>query len=181
MKEAPKETQGYDLFDLGVLDGPRERPFDTIVDLVSELLDVPVALLTIIDDLRLRQHFKSQVGLAEPWRSRAETPLSHSFCKIVRDTGRMLLVRDSRLDLRVKDNLAIAELGVISYLGLPIYCPASEPVGALCAIDHKPRDWSERDRNMLSSLADLATQQIMLRASLETIKIIQSTIRTRAI
>ncbi len=49
-----------------------------------------------------------------------ETPLSHSFCQHVVTSSKPLVIDDARLDPRVKDNRAIADIGVIAYLGIPL-------------------------------------------------------------
>src|SRR3954468_20671565 len=60
--------------------GPDEA-FDRFASLVKRLLDVPVALVSLVAGER--QFFPGQVGLAEPWGTKRETPLSHSFCQHV--------------------------------------------------------------------------------------------------
>ena len=65
----------------GLLDSDAEAPFDRLTRLSSRLLGAPVALISLVDDHR--QFFKSAEGLAEPWASRRQTPLSHSFCQHV--------------------------------------------------------------------------------------------------
>src|SRR4029450_9559314 len=63
----------------GLLDTPAEEPFDRYTRLATRIFKTPVALVSIVD--ADRQFFKSAIGLPEPWQSRRETPLSHSFCK----------------------------------------------------------------------------------------------------
>jgi hypothetical protein len=65
----------------GLLDSPPEEPFDRLTRMATRLLKTPVALVSLVD--RDRQFFKSAIGLPEPWQSRRETPLTHSFCKHV--------------------------------------------------------------------------------------------------
>src|SRR5262245_20878149 len=116
----------------GLLDSAPEPGYDALVDLISELLSTPIALVSLVADSR--QFFKAAVGLAEPWASRRETPLSHSFCKHVVASGAPLVVSDARESALLRDNPAISELGVIAYAGVPLHVNG-EPVGAFCAID----------------------------------------------
>ena len=62
-----------------LLDTPPEEPFDRLTRLATRLCKTPVGLVSLVD--RDRQFFKSAIGLPEPWRTKRETPLSHSFCK----------------------------------------------------------------------------------------------------
>ena len=79
------------LAESGLLDSPPEEAFDRVTRLVAETLHVPVALFTLVTDER--QVFKSSVGVGEL----RETPLSHSFCRHVVESGAPLEVVDARV------------------------------------------------------------------------------------
>jgi diguanylate cyclase (GGDEF)-like protein len=145
------------LAESGLLDSPREAGFDRFTRLVAEVLHVPVALFTIVTPER--QVLKSTVGVGEL----RETPLSHSFCRHVVDTGAPLEVADSRSHPRVHDNPAIQDFGIIAYLGMPLVTRDGIRLGALCAIDHKPRQWTGRDHGVLEDLAAAMMAEIELR------------------
>jgi PAS domain S-box-containing protein len=134
-----------------LLDTPEEESFDRITRLAAKLLGVPVALISLVDIDR--QFFKSQVGLPEPWRSTRQTPLTHSFCKHVVTSGQTLAVSDARMDPRLSENLAVRDLSVVSYLGAPLTGPGGHAIGALCAIDGVPRQWTTEQQAMLTDLA----------------------------
>ena len=69
-------------------------------------------------------------------------------------------------DSRVCDNLAIPDLGVRAYLGVPIHDPKGATLGALCAIDSKPRVWEKFDVEFMTDLASCVNDQISLRDAL---------------
>lgn len=146
---------------LGLLDTAAEEAFDRLARLASLTLHAPVALVTLVDSHR--QFFKSCLGLPEPWATVRETPLRNSFCKHVVASGEPLVVRDSRLDPRLRNNPAIAALEVVAYLGLPLFSPDGFAVGTLCVIDHKPRMWTEEQIEILKALARLVMTEIELR------------------
>lgn len=148
----------------GLLDTPAEEPFDRLTRLVSRVLGVPVSLVSLVDSDR--QFFKSQVGLAEPWASERQTPLSHSFCQHVVTRQAPLVVGDARADPLVCDNLAIPDLGVAAYLGVPLRTPEGHVLGSLCAIDTVPREWSESDLLTLQDVAHAAMGEVALRAEI---------------
>ena len=99
------------------LDAVPDEAFDRFARLVSDLLDVPVALVSLVS--AERQFFPGAVGLPEPWAARRQTPLTHSFCQHVVDIEVPMVLPDARLYPRVRDNLAIEDLGVIAYAGMP--------------------------------------------------------------
>jgi len=145
------------LAESGLLNTPPEAAFDRVTRLVAEVLQVPVALFTLVTDDR--QVFKSSVGVGEL----RETPLSHSFCRHVVDSGAPLEVVDARRHPKVRDNPAIEDHGIVAYLGMPLITQRGERLGALCAIDHEPREWTGRDNGVLEDLAGAAMAEVELR------------------
>ncbi|MEM6678114.1 MAG: GAF domain-containing sensor histidine kinase [Pseudomonadota bacterium] len=119
--------------------------------LISQALSVPVALVTLVGETR--QVFQSQHGLGEPWATVGETPLTHSFCQHCVADGRPFVVEDARSNARVEQNLAVSELGVVAYLGVPLQAPDGAVIGAVCAIDTVPRAWGPQERAVLEALA----------------------------
>ena len=120
------------LFRLQLLDSPPEEPFDRLTRLAARALGAPIALVSLVDDRR--QFFKSSFGLPEPWASRRETPLSHSFCQHVVASASPLRIEDAREHPLVRDNPAIAELSVIAYLGVPLKTPEGRTLGSFCVM-----------------------------------------------
>jgi signal transduction histidine kinase len=141
-----------------LLDSSPDETFDQFTRLVSTILEAPVALVSLVD--RDRQFFKSCVGLPEPWASDRQTPLSHSFCQYVVSSSEPLIVADARTHSLLKDNLAIADLGVVAYLGIPLTTAQGHTLGSLCAIDLKPREWTGREIGILRDLAQLVIEKI---------------------
>ena len=140
--------------------GPEER-FDRLTRLVAATLSVPVALVSLVD--ARRQFFKSTFGLPEPWKTERETSLTHSFCQHVVSRAAPLVIEDATLDPLVCDNLAIPDLNVRAYLGIPLRSEDGHVLGSLCAIDSAPHDWTAREQEILADFANLVEEQISLR------------------
>jgi GAF domain-containing protein len=132
-------------------DASSDPSFDRFARIVRDSLDVPVALVSMVETDR--QVFLGAVGLPEPLQSERQTPLSHSFCQYVVKDDAPLIISDARMDARLCDNLAIEDFDVIAYAGFPIHRSDGTPIGSLCAIDSEPREWTEVQ---LRTLADLA-------------------------
>ena len=103
--------------------------------------------------------------MPEPVASRRVTPHSHSFCRHVVAAGEALVVEDARNHPLVDDNLAIRDLGVVAYAGVPVRSPDGHVLGSLCAIDAEPRPWSSDDLAALADLAAAVKTEIELRAT----------------
>ena len=143
--------------------------FDSITRVAVHLFDVPVALISIVEEHKDRQFFASQQGLEDPVASARQTPLSHSFCRHVKAQKAPLIVSNAPKHPLLKDNLAIRDLKVMAYLGVPISQPSGEVIGAICVINNRPREWSDADIAKLQDLAVCVNDEIALRASITTI------------
>ena len=144
-----------------LLDSPAEEPFDRLARLAARIVHAPVALVSAVDSDR--QFFKSCLGLPEPWATRRETPLTHSFCQHVVAAREPVIVRDARKHARLLDNLAIRDLGVIAYLGVPLITREGHAIGTLCVIDHSPRTWTDDEVSLVKDLAAAVVTEITLR------------------
>ncbi|HJR63684.1 MAG TPA: PAS domain S-box protein [Gemmatimonadaceae bacterium] len=141
-----------------LLDAPLSPEFDRLTRLIARTLRAPMALVSLVDSDR--QFFAASTGLSEPWRSRRETPLSHSICKHVVELGTTLAIEDTRQHPLVRDTLAVHELGVVAYAGSPLRGADGLVLGAVCALDVVPRAWSADELLALEDLAVLAGKEI---------------------
>jgi len=150
------------LVDLALVNAPEELIYDRFTQLASKILGAPVSLLSMV--AADYQFFKSQVGLPEPWKSQRRTPLSHSFCQHVVATQKPLVIEDAREHDLVKDNLAIRDLGVIGYLGMPMILSDGKPFGSFCAIHSEPHEWEHIEIDIIQELSELVTLEFDMRA-----------------
>ena len=137
--------------------------FERFARLVRRQLGVPVALVTLVSVDE--QVFPGALGLPEPWQTTRRTPLTHSFCQYVVGTGDPLVISDARTHPLVQHNLAIPDLQVIAYAGVPLTDADGTVVGSLCAIDSQPRTWSDEDLAVLTDLAGACSSELQLRSA----------------
>ena len=154
---SPSERIGA-VRDSGLLEAPVQSEFQDIIEVVKAGLNCPVALVSILDEDR--QVFIAHLGLPEKWAEAAETPLTHSFCQHVVRDKQPLIIGDATIHDLVRNNLAITDLGVISYMGVPVTLPDGMVIGALAAIDGEPRTWTESELELLSRIGKLVSNQI---------------------
>lgn len=148
----------------GLLDAPTSPLLDGLTRILARTLAVPVALVTLVDDRR--QWFAGQASPPEWAPGVRSTPLSHSFCQYVVADSAPVVIEDSRHDPRVIGNLAIEELGVVAYAGVPLVMQSGETLGALCAIAAQPRSWTDDELDVLHDLARAVVVELELRISL---------------
>ena len=143
----------------GVMDTPSEQAFDDITTVAAALCNVPIALVSLIDETR--QWFKASVGLD----GATETPRSMAFCAhAILEPDHLLEVPDTFDDPRFARNpLVLGEPNIRFYAGAPLVSPDGQALGTLCVIDRVPRHLSPRERTALTSLARQVVAQLELR------------------
>ena len=157
--QAPAETLGDParmaaLEESALLDTPPEESFDRLTRLAARLLGAQAALVSLVDTER--QFFKSQAGLGEPWASARQTRLSHSFCQWVVAGNEQLVVADATEHPVLKKNLAVKDMGVIAYAGVPLSGRGGQPIGSFCAVHPQARAWSDDDLATLRNLGQVS-------------------------
>ncbi|MBA3471215.1 MAG: diguanylate cyclase [Herpetosiphonaceae bacterium] len=149
---------------LGLLDTPTEAAFDRLTRLAARILKTPGAVIALVDSER--QFFKSAFGIPEPWATTRQMPLSYSFSQYVVNSGKPFIIRDTRNEALLLTNLAISELNVIAYAGIPLVTSDGHVLGAFCVIDFVPRNWTLDEIEILKDLAAAVITEIELRAKL---------------
>ncbi|WP_406146824.1 GAF domain-containing SpoIIE family protein phosphatase [Streptomyces sp. NBC_01012] len=162
------ELERLEALRLAGLSASADPGMDRFARLVTRLLRVPVSLVSLLESDR--QVFPGMVGLAEPWAGQRATPLSHSFCQHVVIDGRPLILRDTREHPRTCASLAIPDLQVIAYAGMPLTDADGHVLGSLCAIDHEPREWSAEELQDLEDLTTACSVEMQLRIATERIR-----------
>jgi len=147
------------LADSGLVDTAAEEAFDRLAWLAAEMLEAPVALVTLLT--QSRQWFKSRIGLDLP-----ETPRSWSFCNHTILQKGIFVVSDLASDPRFKANPAvIAPPSYRFYAGAPVRDSNGFALGSLCVIDYKPRELQGTQEKALLALAGLASDEFRLRST----------------
>ena len=156
--QAPLPTDEADRLDalhnLAILDTPPEERFDRLTRIAAAMFEVPIALVTLVDESR--QWFKSACGT-----SVGETDRDLSFCAHAILERRVMLVPDALLDPRFADNPAVlGEPHVRFYAGCPLVLDNGHCVGTLCLVDTRPRDLDAESIRLLEDLGKLAVEEL---------------------
>ncbi|HUS43588.1 MAG TPA: GAF domain-containing protein [Ilumatobacteraceae bacterium] len=139
------------LYGLGVLDTAPEARFDRHTEDIAAILDVPIALVSLVD--ADRQWFKSRRGIDVE-----ETPREMSLCAHAILGADVLQVEDTLADDRFAENpLVSGEPRLRFYAGMPLALDDGSRVGTLCVADYLPR---HLDDDQLDSLRRVAAQVV---------------------
>ncbi|MGB0904787.1 MAG: GAF domain-containing protein, partial [Mangrovicoccus sp.] len=140
-----------------LMDSPQEARFDELTQLAATALNVKTALISLVE--KDRQWFKSRVNF-----DTTETPRKVSFCSIAIETpDQVMVVEDARTDPRVCANPLVHSGPQIGfYAGAPLVTSEGYALGTLCVIDTEPRQFSERERQVLKTIAATVMTEIEL-------------------
>jgi diguanylate cyclase (GGDEF)-like protein/PAS domain S-box-containing protein len=116
--------------------------FDRFTRIAAAALGVPIA----------------QVALAGAGRQPLD---SRAFCGQAIALGSLLAVPDTHLDERFAgDPLVVGAPFVRSYAGQPLYGVDGRPLGTLCVLDQRPRQFSDADKRVLRDLAQMVQDEL---------------------
>ena len=153
-KPANEKERLGSLRSLEILDTGAEERFDRITRMAARLFDVPIALISLVDENR--QWFKSRVGL-----DACETGRDISFCGHAILGNETFVIENALQDERFRDNPLVTGAPEIRfYAGVPLRYLNGNKLGTLCIIDRKPRTLSDEDLTALRDLADMAEGEL---------------------
>lgn len=141
---------------VNLLDSEPTDRFDNITRLVANVFDVPIALISLVDEDR--QWFLSSQGL-----DIKETPRCEAFCSQAIKEEQLLVIEDASLHPDFEENpLVLGHPNIRFYAGAVIRDENGHPFGTLCIIDSKPGKLSQKAEKTLLSFMELARQEILL-------------------
>jgi two-component sensor histidine kinase len=147
----------YDLLDTGP-----EVAFDRITSMAARLLEVPVAIISVVDQDRIWFKSRHGVGLEQVDRE----PGLCASCMLQRDAW---LIEDARNDPLARNNPLVAgEFGAQSYFGVPLLSHDGFGLGALGVLDFAPRTMTARQVADLTDLAAVIMDEFELRRTART-------------
>jgi PAS domain S-box-containing protein len=152
------------LKDYQILNSLSEQEYDRITALASIICEVPISLISLLDEDR--QWFKSKVGIEVDHTAR-----ELAFCQYTIMGDTLLEVPDATEDVRFKDSPFVQQDPHIRfYAGYPLIDPAGFKLGTLCVVDHKPRQLSPAQKAALQLLSQEVMQLITERRAKEELR-----------
>ena len=120
------------------LDLPAKRwdeRLQQIAERAADIAETPIGAISVVD--RNRQWMIAKRGPVDD-----EVPRALSFCALaIHRPGETMVVPDATQDPRFAKNPFVSGSPAVRfYVGIPLVDRAGYPLGALCVIDHKPRD-----------------------------------------
>ncbi|MBA2373955.1 MAG: GAF domain-containing protein, partial [Chloroflexi bacterium] len=140
-----------------ILDAPPDGAFDRITALAARLFQVPIAIVSIVDEDRI--WFKSHHGLAVEEISR-----DRGLCASAILQDGPWVINDAARDPRALTNPLVAgEFGLKFYAGVPLQTADGHNLGTICLLDFEPRELTADETDTLEDLAGMVLSELELR------------------
>lgn len=140
---------------LNILDTYPEERFDRITRMARRLLDVPVALISLVDENR--QWIKSSAGI-----DIREIPREVSLSSYAVLNDDVFIVSDVSNDDRFSENQLLKDFPNACFcLDFPLRSKNGEILGTLSILDNKPRELSEDATESLQDIAQTVERELL--------------------
>ncbi|WNH12460.1 PAS domain-containing protein [Thalassobellus suaedae] len=143
-----------------ILNTPPEKKFDDLAKLMAMTCDVPIALITFMDDKN--QYFKSRYGI-----DFTENPIENSFCNhILKTPNKVTEISNLRKDNSVSQNPFIVNNPKLSfYAGYPLINADGYLLGSICLYGFQVKKLSNTQKDALKIIAQQIIELLELRKS----------------
>lgn len=141
----------------------KDSELQEIAVLAAELLDCPVALITMMHE-RI-QYFLYKVGTDQQ-----QNAIKYTFCQYLK-TDQLLIVTDATLDPRFANNPHVKVSPFVRfYAGAALRTHDGHQLGSLCVMDMQPRQLSQAQEHLLKVLAKRIIQITEFEFSINLLK-----------
>ena len=145
-----------------ILDTPPEPAFDRIAEMAATLFQVPMAVVSLVDEDRV--WFKSRLGIDADHCAR-----DAGLCSSAIASPGVYYLRDAAHDERAVGHPLVPALGIRFYAAAPLRTHDGLNLGTVCVLDQQPRELAPGEAEMLEMLAALAMNQMELRQYTEKV------------
>ena len=168
----PEQDQRFTLADLGIVHGPSDPILKKCVSLAEQVFPQGSAIIAFRDGEGRRAIIQARGPNADIRCQKGQFLLQGSLTEKVCGLDRQM---SSMSGNEAHWSAAMPELAAFfarGFIAAPIHGPADEPVGMLACLTPRPADWTPDCIGAIESLATLASQRIMLKAALRTVRLI---------
>ena len=153
-----EELRIKDLYSYGILDSEKEKDFDDLAQLASEICDCPIGLITFIDTER-------QWIMAGNVITQTETSRDVAFCSHTILQDNVLVVKNASEDERFANNpLVTGDPRIQFYAGAPIVSSAGYKLGSVCVLDNISKlELTDNQKKALTIIAQQVSKLLELR------------------
>jgi predicted PurR-regulated permease PerM len=153
---------------LNVLDESEEGAFQRLASNLARAFDAPIALVTAGQSERYV--WEAQCGLPDDAISFKDALHDPSVLTRMVSSESLLIIPDTAEDPLSADEPFLRERGIRFYAAVPLKSHEGDVMGSLCVLDTRPRQITEKQKEMLHWIAEVVTTAIELRTTTRLIE-----------
>ena len=143
-----------------ILDTPPEDAFNNIARLATQIFNVPISLISLVDSEEV--FFKANVGMGNT----KSTSRGISLCSLALLDPEVTVFENAPKEPCLLTNPLVAgEFGLKFYAGAPLITHDGFLIGTMCIVDKITKEFTLKDREILKGLAAIVMDEIELRLS----------------
>lgn len=143
-----------------IIDTPSEPRFDRVVRMAAHVMQAPIALISLMDDMR--QWVKAAHGLAL-----TDLPRHSTFCTHAIESAQVMVVEDAIRDARFFNNPLVARAPHARfYAAAPLRNWQGYNLGTLCVLDRQSRRIDQTQKRLLEEMAAMVVDVLETRRSM---------------
>ena len=146
---------------LDVLDESEEGAFQRLASNLARSFDAPIALVTAAQ--HERQIWEAQCGLPDDALSFEDAMHDPSVLTRMVAAESLLIIPDTAEDPLSANEPFLRERGIRFYAAVPLKSHDGNVMGSLCVLDTRPRQITEKQKEMLHWIAEVVTTAIELK------------------
>lgn len=143
-----------------ILDESKEGAFQRLASNLARVFDAPIALVTAGQNER--HCWEAKCGLSDDALSFADTTHDPSVLTRMVSTESVVVIPDVAEDSISANEPFLRQLGIRFYAGIALKSHDGTVMGSLCVLDTRPRQITEKQKEMLLWIAEIVTTAIEL-------------------
>ncbi|TQV89859.1 sensor domain-containing diguanylate cyclase [Aliikangiella coralliicola] len=165
--------------DKWLLDNPHDlislKKWQRTVNLLAKLFDAPAGFLVQYTPDGFQVTIASEQE-ENPYSAGAIIePDANIFCRRIVETEQSLYVRNAPVEPCWDTNPEVHNDGFVSYLGVPVFWPNSQPFGTFCVMDYRETDYDETYFELINQLKDILESDLHLLEMYEQVQKLATT------
>jgi GAF domain-containing protein len=150
-----------------IVDTAPEGFFNNLASIIARTFDTPIALVSFVKSDEV--FFKANVGM----EGTTHVPRGISLCSLaILEPEPTIFENAPEEPCLLSNPLVAGEFGLKFYAGAPIITPDGYHIGTVCVVDKKPREFAEKDEELLVKFSQTIMNALLERKeNLELLKV----------
>lgn len=144
-----------------ILNSLPDQYFTNLANIMAKTFSAPIGLVSLVAEESV--HFKGNFGM----EGVEKVDRGESLCSLAVLDAEPTIFEDALKEpCLLRNPLVTGEFGLRFYAGAPIVTKEGFNIGTVCVVDKEPREFSEKETELLKLFADNAMNEIEIRGQI---------------